>query len=145
MKRALVVLETDEDGRTLPVKQANSPPDRSPRRLALMAADEYAEKQEMLEAAGKGEHTTYDERAVLDNLTQNSEEVVESTFDGLDWTGTSSRPESATTKARPTASWRPPRTTRWTTYSSLGRSALPRARRCSATAPRPSFSTSTGL
>lgn len=86
MERALVVLETDEDGRKL-LREAGefaAGVDAHLDVLALMSAEEYTEKRETLEAAGKGEHTTYDEGAVLDNLRQNSEGVVESELDGLD-------------------------------------------------------------
>ena len=86
MKRALVVLESDENGRRL-LREAGEFAAGADARLdvlALMTADEYAEKRETLEAAGKGEHTTYDEGAVLDNLRQNAEGVVESELDGID-------------------------------------------------------------
>ncbi|SFS11434.1 Nucleotide-binding universal stress protein, UspA family [Halomicrobium zhouii] len=86
MERALVVLETGEDGQTI-LREASelaAGVDAHLDVLALMTPEEYEEKRESLEAAGKGEHTTYNERAVLDNLRQRSEGTVEETLDGLD-------------------------------------------------------------
>lgn len=86
MKRALVVLETDDDGRRL-LREAGELAAGTGAHLdvlALMSGDEFDEKLETLDAVGKEEHTTFDDRAVLDNLSQDAVEVVEETFDGLD-------------------------------------------------------------
>ncbi|MCU4801984.1 universal stress protein [Halobacteria archaeon HArc-gm2] len=86
MERALVVLETSEDGQTI-LREAGELAAGVDARLdvlALMTPEEYEEKRETLEAAGKGEHTTYNERAVLDNRRQRAEETVEEALDDLD-------------------------------------------------------------
>lgn len=86
MDHGLVVLDTDENGREL-LAEAGQLAGGAGAKLdvvALISAEEYAEKEEALEAAGREEHTSFNSGAVLDRVKRDAEEVVETVFADAD-------------------------------------------------------------
>lgn len=86
MERALVVLETTDTGRELLAEAAQLADGTGARLdvLSLITGDEYDEQQDVLDAAGREEHTTYDSGAVLDHVKQDATEVVEEVLADID-------------------------------------------------------------
>lgn len=86
MDHPLIVLGTDENGESLLREAASlaAGAGATLEVLSLISADEFGEKRAQLDAAGREEHTTYDERAVLDNVSQNAEETVKDALEGID-------------------------------------------------------------
>lgn len=82
MDHGLVVLETDENGRELLTEAGQFAAGAGAHLdvILLISNEEYAEKQEALDAAGREEHTSFDAGAVLDRVKQDAEAITEEVF-----------------------------------------------------------------
>ena len=70
MEDALVVLESDEQGRELLIEAAElaAGVDANLHVLSLLSHEEFEEKREALDAMAEGENTSYDDGVFMDNV-----------------------------------------------------------------------------
>lgn len=86
MDHALVVLETDNEGRELLTEAAELAGGVSAQLhvLSLLTHEEFEEKREALDAMAAGENTSYDDQVFMDNIRQDAEAVVEEVLSDID-------------------------------------------------------------
>lgn len=82
MDHGLVVLESDAKGRAVLTEAGTFAAGTGAQLdvLSLISAEEYAEQEAALDAAGQQEHTTFNSGAVLDRVRQDAAAVVEEVF-----------------------------------------------------------------
>lgn len=103
MEDALVVLETDEQGRELLTEAAElaAGVDARLHVISLLSHEAFEEKREALDAMAEGENTSYDDSVFMDNVRQDAQEVIEEVVGDIDvqWNALAGRVGQAESEA----------------------------------------------